>query len=213
MIKAVLFDFDGVMTTDATGSLSTCKYISAQTGLDYAAVSAAYRKHNRELLCGKVSHGDIWAEFCNQVGENISMDLLHTSFINTPIDENVLALARCLKNSGCKTGMITDNKADRIESIVTHHGWSSLFDVISVSAIVGSGKDRREIFLRTLESLSLDAGECVFIDNNRDNLVVPAEMGFHTIFFDDKLRDMSELTVALHEKLHGGDVAHTLRLF
>ncbi|NOW90048.1 beta-phosphoglucomutase-like phosphatase (HAD superfamily) [Clostridium beijerinckii] len=34
MIKAILFDFDGVLTTDATGSLWICNYICKKTGLD-----------------------------------------------------------------------------------------------------------------------------------------------------------------------------------
>ena len=34
MIKAVLFDFDGVLTTDATGSESILNYICKKTGLD-----------------------------------------------------------------------------------------------------------------------------------------------------------------------------------
>ncbi|NOW05387.1 hypothetical protein [Clostridium beijerinckii] len=34
MIKAILFDFDGVLTADATGSLSICKYICKKTGLN-----------------------------------------------------------------------------------------------------------------------------------------------------------------------------------
>lgn len=36
MIKAVLFDFDGVLTTDATGSQSICNYICKETGVDNA---------------------------------------------------------------------------------------------------------------------------------------------------------------------------------
>lgn len=34
MIKAILFDFDGVLTTDRTGSLSICNYICKKTGID-----------------------------------------------------------------------------------------------------------------------------------------------------------------------------------
>lgn len=33
MIKAILFDFDGVLMIDATGSQSICNYICKKTGL------------------------------------------------------------------------------------------------------------------------------------------------------------------------------------
>ena len=44
MIKAVLFDFDGVLTTDATGSESICKYISIEAGIEYTLLLNTYRQ-------------------------------------------------------------------------------------------------------------------------------------------------------------------------
>ena len=38
MIKAVLFDFDGVLTTDATGSQSIMNYIGSNRGKIYASI-------------------------------------------------------------------------------------------------------------------------------------------------------------------------------
>ena len=42
MIKSILFDFDGVLTTDATGSLSICNYICNKTGLDIEIFEKEY---------------------------------------------------------------------------------------------------------------------------------------------------------------------------
>ena len=197
MIKAVLFDFDGVLTTDATGSQSICRYIAAQTGIDYRRVAGAYRSYNEDLLCGRLSHSDIWNDFCRKLNSEISIDVLYSSFLNTPIDENMVSLAKSLKENGYNIGMITDNKADRMESIIAHYNWDALFDVVCVSALTGSGKNSREIFLEALRGLDLAAGECVFIDNNRDNLAIPCEMGFRIIFFNDTSRDMQKLTTTL----------------
>lgn len=44
MIKAVLFDFDGVLTTDATGSQSICNYICKETGVDSELFKREYKK-------------------------------------------------------------------------------------------------------------------------------------------------------------------------
>jgi putative hydrolase of the HAD superfamily len=46
----------------------------------------------------------------------------------------------------------------------------------------------------------LESGECVFIDNTAQNLVVPRQMGFRTVYFDDEKRDLAELHDVLKER-------------
>ena len=197
MIKAILFDFDGVLTTDKTGSESTCKYISAQTGLDHQTVVSAYRKYNSDLLYGKTTHADIWGNLCRDIGAEISFDVLTDSFIHTPIDWDMVRLVEKAKENQYKTGLVTDNKKDRIDSVISHNSWGGLFDAIAVSADVGSGKNKEYIFSAALKQLGLAAAGCIFIDNSPGNLIVPEKMGIKTIFFDDEERDIPALITSL----------------
>jgi len=199
MIKAVLFDFDGVLTTDATGSESICKYISIEAGIEYTLLLNTYRQYNRDLLYGFKTHVDIWEEFCQSLGIKIDIRFLHDSFISTPIDVEMEELVFKLKKSGYIIGMITDNKKDRIDAIVEYKKWNRLFDAITISACVGSAKSSEIIFSKTLSDITLKADECVFIDNNHKNLTIPESMGMNTIYFDDIKRDMTALENSLIE--------------
>ncbi|MDR2904028.1 MAG: haloacid dehalogenase, partial [Clostridiales bacterium] len=67
----------------------------------------------------------------------------------------------------------------------------------AISAEVGSGKVKEPIFLRIFELLAVRPDECVFIDNLRENLVVPRALGVHTIYFDFEKRDAAGLKQAL----------------
>lgn len=89
--------------------------------------------------------------------------------------------------------MITDNKADRIKTIVSNTELKELFNVIIISADVHSRKSERKIFEEALKQSGLKAEECIFIDNTASNLKIPSEMGFTTIYFDDEKRDYSSL--------------------
>jgi len=198
MIKAMFFDFDGVLTTDATGSQSICNYISKKTGIDLEAFKKEYYKYNNDLLYGKIKHADIWEQLCCNLNTDIGIDILYDSFINTPIDSQMIALAEKLKVRNYIIGMITDNKADRINNIVEHYGWDKLFSIISVSVNVGSGKDSKEIFKNTINALNLNADECVFIDNQKKNLIVPNSMGMSIIYFDHEKRDFEKLILELN---------------
>ncbi len=197
MIKAILFDFDGVLTTDKTGSQSIINYLSAKTGIPFETLKLAYASFNKNLLYHGLKHEDMWQDFCDRIGTNIDYALLTDSFWNTPIDNDMIALAKRLK-SRYAIGMITDNKCDRIDAIVQYHEWGELFDVISVSAAFRSGKTDERIFTETLCTLNVRPEESVFIDNTAKNLIVPEQLGMHTILFDDVNRDIQQFTEQLN---------------
>ncbi len=193
MIKAILFDFDGVLTTDETGSQSICNYICKKTSLDEEIFYHEYYKYNNDLLYGKTNHENIWDSLCKGINMKIDIRILHESFINTPIDSQMIAIIDKLKKLNYKIGMVTDNKKDRIDDIVQYYDMNKIFDAITISADVGSGKDDNKIFVKILECLNVTANECVFIDNQEKNLIVPKSMGMNVIFFDHKKRNYGKL--------------------
>jgi putative hydrolase of the HAD superfamily len=132
MVKAILFDFDGVLTIDATGSQSICNYVCKETNVDMELFKSEYKKYNNDLLYGKLAHEDIWDKVCGGIGTKISIEILKASFINTPINMDMLELVKKIKCKGYKTAMVTDNKADRIEKITEHFAFEKIFDVIVV---------------------------------------------------------------------------------
>lgn len=199
MIKAVLFDFDGVLTTDATGSQSTCNYISKQSNVDLEKFRSAYYEYNVDLLSGKLTHDLIWDRLCESIETSIDKRLLYESFIHTPIDLKMIQMIKALRKAEYKIGMVTDNKKDRMDAIITYHDWNTLLDAVAVSAEVGSGKDESFIFNNVLSQLNLCAQECVFIDNQKKNLIVPKALGMAVIYFDHDERDHGELVKALNE--------------
>lgn len=199
-MKAILFDFDGVLTIDKYGSDSILRYLGENTDAPIDVLKREYYKINRGLLNGEYTHKDIWADYCKNVGSDIDFQILIDSFINTPLDNEMISLIRELKTK-YKIGMITDNKVDRITEILKYHNLTDLFDVVTISAECKCGKNDRKIFDLTLESLNVKPNDCVFIDNSEKNLVVPQELGIHTILFDDENRDIEEFRNQLNKLL------------
>jgi len=193
MIKAILFDFDGVLTTDETGSRSICNYICNKKGLDIEIFKKEYYKYNDDLLYGKINHENIWGTLCAGINTKIDINILYESFKNTPIDSRMIEIVDELKQQNYKIGMVTDNKKDRIDDIVKYYDWNKIFDAITISAEVGSGKDYNEIFMKTMNCLNVNADECVFIDNQEKNLIAPKSMGMNVIYFDHIKRNYEKL--------------------
>ena len=192
-IKAIFFDFDGVMTIDKTGTQSICNYISKNCNIDKDTFEKEYRKYNNDLLYGITTHKKIWNKICQDLNENIPISFLYDSFENTPINNEMHNFVKIIKRQNLKTALITDNKIDRINIIKEKYKLNKIFDIIIVSAEVGFGKDKKEIFQIVLDKINVKSDECIFIDNQEKNLIVPKNMGINTIFFDDEQRNMQKL--------------------
>ena len=198
MIKAVFFDFDGVLTTDKTGSTTTTRYISQKTGVGLSTVKSAFARHNTALTLGKTTHSKIWRQLCDDLGQSLSSSLLHEAFESTPLNKEMFTLARALRPAQL-VGIITDNKKDRIDYLRRLHSLDALFDPVVVSAEVGSDKAEQSIFLTALRSAGVKACEAVFIDNNKENLIAPDSLGMKTFIHDDEKNDVQLLVKRLQE--------------
>ena len=201
MIRAILFDFDGVLTTDKTGSLTTIAYLSERTGLPSQLLWNAFVPFNDDLLYGRTSHAEIWPRVCQALGTDLEFALLEGAFGSTPMNLEMMGLARSLR-ARYALGIVTDNKKDRIDYLKHHVHLDSLFSPIVVSAEFGSGKDRTGIFTEALKLLSVEPQEAIFIDNSKANLIAADALGIHTIHFDDRINDINALASTL-EKTYG----------
>ena len=204
MIKAILFDFDGVLTSDRTGSVTTSRYLSAQTGLPLEAVQSVFRRHYFGTLRGEATQREVWSAFCAETGVPSEPYLLDAAARATPMDGAMLGLARELHEK-YKTGVVTDNPSERMAVCAGHFRLSELFDAIIVSGETGSRKNEPAIFEAAFAALGVRPEECVFIDNTPANLTVPGRMGVKTILFDDEKRDITALKKALAEILGNED--------
>ena len=190
--KGIFFVFDGVITVEKEGSPTMLYYISKEMSIPRERLESSYYKYNQDLLYGNITHKDMWDQFCTDVGYFIDYKVLEKSFMNVTIDDKILDYIMEMKKKYL-IGIITDNKVDRIHAIINSTALKGLFDVVVISANVHSRKNEKKIFEEALKQSGLSAEESIFIDNTESNLIVPSEMGFSTIYFDDEKRDYSVL--------------------
>lgn len=200
MIKAVFFDYDGVLTRDKTGTLTTNRFLSEHTGISYEAVCEAFRPYNAKLNEGKQNYSDIWSEVCASLRRALPYDLLIAAFESTPTNAEMFAMARELKTH-CPVGIITDNKKERIERLRQYQRLDELFDPIVVSAEVRCTKANIAIFQCALGRVGVRPEDSMFIDNSVRNLVAPAALGMKTVYFDDEKNDVAALALRIRHEI------------
>ncbi|RQS60065.1 HAD family hydrolase [Burkholderia sp. Bp8963] len=199
MIKAIFFDYDGVLTTDKTGSLTTNRYLSNASGVGYELIRKAFAHYNTDLILGKTTHKAIWCTVCKSIGHELDFSLLEQAFLSTPKNDAMFALARNLRKRYA-VGIITDNKKDRLDCLRKSQQLDELFDPVIVSAEHGVGKQSRTIFEQALRELRISPREAVFVDNTPANLVTAERLGMYTYLHDDELNDVGRLATTLADQ-------------
>ncbi len=192
MIKKIFFDFDGVLTTDKTGSETHSKYFSQKIGVNAQELLSKVKQYDGEIDAGKISIKDVWESICKEAKIEFNPNWLKEAFISTPIDERMLEYARQLKDK-YSVGIITDNSTERMNVIMEQNKGFNIFDTIIISEDVKCTKEGTEIFEITTQRANVNAEECIFIDNKQKNVDTAKKVGFIGVYFDDKKRDYDNL--------------------
>ncbi|ULU24578.1 HAD-IA family hydrolase [Dyella terrae] len=196
LIRTIFFDYDGVLTTDKSGSLTTCRYLSEASGIALSTINAAFHPYAGDLFTGRARHADIWSGVCESLNSDLDIGLLFEAFESTPLNGAMVSLARTLQ-AHHSIGIITDNPIDRMDHLRVHQDLDSLFSPIVASAEVGSSKQGQEIFLSAMSRASVAPEECIFIDNSEPNVAMARTLGMHAIFHDDGKNDIDALAKEL----------------
>lgn len=195
MINAIFFDLDGVLTTDAKGSLTMSRTIcEAVPGLSMEEVLACYREDIEAVNLGEHSFQKIWQRLYSTFNIPDNQMLLHDVLRKVPRNDAMFELAQSLAGRYV-LGIITDNCRERMEALTAELQLGDLFNPIVVSAEEHASKcdGTMRIFEVALDRAGCKAEESLFIDNQEKNLVTPKSMGMKTYHHDDATNDLAAL--------------------
>ena len=192
-IKVVFFDFDGVLTIDSSGSKTTNTFLSKYYGTPIEEIKQFIGKFNDRLLLGEIEHKDIWNQVCSHFGWVEDISVLKHAFESTLLDTEMIHIANSIRSKNIRTGIITDNKMDRMEAINRKYAIDSIFNPIIVSSAIHHTKMEIETFQIAKSLVGSEYHEMIFIDNTEENLVAPARLGVHTYYYNHKAKDVGKL--------------------
>ena len=203
MVRGVLIDWGGVLTTGLSESIS--RWIEADR-ID----GARYREVMRELIAhayGGSSDGLVHALERGEIeGAAFERDLaarLVTLDGVPPVAEGLLArmfagfepvtsmydMLRFVRKNGVKTCLLSNSWSNTYPRDV----FAELFDAVVISGEVGMRKPEPRIFHHALELVALPGEECVFIDDIEANIVAARALGIAGIHHQDPDTTLAEL--------------------
>jgi putative hydrolase of the HAD superfamily len=198
MIKAIFFDFDGVLTLNSSGHTHTWDGLAEKIDVEKDLVYNCVNPYSSDLYEGRKTLDDIWDDLCRCIGVDIDISVMTEIFNTTPRNEEMFQLVNRLVDN-YTLGIITDNTVERVEALAEKFEIKTYFDTLQISAEVGSGKHSEEIFRHALDAVSVLPEEAIFIDNKEVNLLAAKSMGIHTYYFDDSKNDIDALIYFLRQ--------------
>jgi putative hydrolase of the HAD superfamily len=205
LIKAVISDFGGVLTTPLIESFLAYQ---RETGVSLEDLGVAMgrlmeqdggRHPLFELEKGNISED----EFTRRLGDELGIELStmrDTYFAHLHPNEPMIAYLRGLRTSGLRLALLTNNVREwepmwraKLPDV------DELFEVIVDSGFVGMRKPEPGIYHLTLERLGggVRAEECLFLDDIEVNCEAARQLGMTAVRFHDNDQAIAELEAAL----------------
>lgn len=197
MIKALLFDYGGVIADDSEGK-NLYKKLAVNLAISPKVAWEMLHPLWREFSRGRITEAEVWSKLEQQYGKSIPVTkrAIWNSWDKMPCFQDMLGFVAELQNDGYITGIISTTITDTAEDIRAHGGYD-LFSPIILSCDVGFAKPDPEIYDIAMERLSGILPEQVIFLDDREMCLAPARaLGIQTVLVENPaqaIHDTKEL--------------------
>ncbi len=197
-IRAVLFDFGGVISTFDVGIF--LRRVASRSEKSAGEIGALIYRSQLPVLyeSGRISSAEFFARLATLCGIRMSEDEFVSAFteIFTPI-EPTLDLIRRLKGR-YRLGLLSNTNEWHFRGYIETIPVFPLFDAVTLSYEVREMKPGERIYRDALAKLGLPPESCVFIDDLEENVAAARKLSMRAIRYeghDSLVAALAELSV------------------
>ncbi|MDP2749477.1 MAG: HAD-IA family hydrolase [Nanoarchaeota archaeon] len=191
MIKAIIFDYGGVLSAEASLQ-SFGAYYAPKFGKNPEEFSKLIIENWRLARVSDISSKLFWKNLAEFIG--IAPDVLRKDFLAFfGFREEVFELVKELKKKKYKLGLLSNQIEDWLEEVIENRKFNKTFDVIVTSYKSRIAKPDVSIFEEIVEKLKVKPAECIYIDDLKRNIPPAKQLGMKTILFTDLKQLKKEL--------------------
>lgn len=180
MIKAVIFDFFGVICSD-----EYWQFVKADRNMDNI-----FHDLQKSVNLGVISWQDFLQKVADRTGKNVNAvkHLYESEQINLPLVAYINQLGKKYK-----TALLTNASSQFMQPLLEKTGLKDIFDEVVVSSEIGIIKPNPRIYQYALEKLGVEPAEAVFIDDFEARVQGARDLGMHTILYQNFPQMKAEL--------------------
>lgn len=184
MIKAIIFDMDGVL-------IDSVKYLYEAFNIALGKYGVHIREENVKKYLGKPMREKIemWkedynmkedidiTEFSEEVFE-LEMELLKE---NLEENASLINLIKSFKENNLKLAVATSSPKSRAERILELIDLKNKFEVIITDEDFENSKPNPEIFITAAEKLNVDAKDCIVVEDSVNGIEAAKNAGMKAV--------------------------------
>lgn len=190
--RGLLVDFGGVLTTNIWASFDAFCELE---GLERGAVLEQFRDNPdalgllRRLERGEIADADFESRFGAIIGVEDPTNLTARLFAGLEPDTAMIDAVKAAREGGISTGLISNSWGTGIYERAP----LEIFDATVISGDVGLHKPEPEIYRLGAERIGVPPGECVFVDDLRENISGAEAVGMTAILHRDAAETVPQL--------------------
>jgi putative hydrolase of the HAD superfamily len=194
-IKAVVFDFGGVIKFHPTGNV--LENIARALGIPLPDFKRAYFEHNHLSNVGNEKWEDMLAKVVrvfdqSSEAERRAREIAREHFEAGRLNAELISWFSKLRKAGYKVGILSNATAD-LRARLEEDGIAPLAEAIVISGEIGHQKPHKEAFDVLFDKLGLLPHEVAFIDDSPKSLEKASEIGYAPILFKENAELREEL--------------------
>jgi len=209
VIKAVISDFGGVLTTPLLASFMA---LQDEIGIEAGALGRAMQRIAEregehplfELERGRISEADFLAamrrELASELGHEPELHRFSEIYFDAlGVNEPMIGVMRDARDRGHRMALLTNNVREWEPLWRAMVPVDEIFEIIVDSAFVGIRKPEPEIYELTVERLGDGIGpsDCLFVDDVEVNIDAARQLGMQTVHFQSNEQAIPEIQAAL----------------
>ena len=188
MIKAFLFDYDGVISQGVDVTLPA-KRLAHNVGVTEASAVEIIKSIWDDYSTGKSTSDEIWESIESQLGSKVptdKRDIWHTWDELKPLPF-MLDFVNELQSKGYPVGLVSNVFKETADMIRKNHGYES-FSFTILSCDTGYRKPDHEIYRLAMEKLpDTNPDEVLFLDDREHCILGAKDFGLQTIHVTDPM--------------------------
>lgn len=197
MIKAVVFDMDGVIFDSEKLYRKHWMITGAEYGIPEDTmreicnlIAGATKERNEKLMKSRFGEDFDYMTFREKTMSRMDQDIRDNGVELKP---GVIELFEYLQANGYLIGLATSTQQERAERNLTNAGILSYFDKIVYGGVVANGKPAPDIYLKACEDLGVKPEEAIGIEDSINGVKSSSAAGLYTIMVVDLIEPTEEI--------------------
>lgn len=197
MIKAIVFDMDGVIFD----SEKLYRKHWMITGKEYGIpedtmrelcnlIAGSTKERNEKLMKSRFGEDFDYMTFREKTMSRMDQDIMENGVELKP---GVVELFDYLKENEYQIGLATSTQQERAERNLKNAGILSYFDKIVYGGVVANGKPAPDIYLKACEDLGVKPSEAMGIEDSINGVKSASAAGLYTVMVVDLIEPTEEI--------------------